>query len=95
MTERIMIMDIFHFTCKYFKGLMNIKQYDLIINNNYTGFVFKKSLCNNQKDKRFIMKKGNIRDRAHKFPISDSTNKCFGSSQGWITKVTGQFKLNF
>lgn len=77
---------------------MNIKQYDLScgdINNNYTGFVFKKSLCNNQKDKRFIMKKGNTRGRAYKFPISYSTNKCFESSQGGITKITGQFKLNF
>lgn len=80
-------MDNFHFTCKYFKDLINIKQYALScgdINNNYTGFVFTKSLWIIRK--RFIKKnKGNIIGRTCQCPISDST-KHFRSSQGEIMK---------
>lgn len=51
-------MDNFHFTCKYFKDLINVKQYALScrdINNNYTRFVFTKSLWVIRKS--FIKKK--------------------------------------
>lgn len=61
---------------------MNIKQHVLSCGdiNNYTGFVFTKSLWNSQKDKRFIKKgkkKATIEGRVCKYPISDSTNTCF------------------
>lgn len=89
MTNRIMTMSICSVHLQVFQGSPQCKAMCLNckdIKNYYTEFMSPKSLRNNWEDKRFS-KKGKKKKQEKpkveyaKGPISDSTNKCFRSSQ--------------